>query len=167
MKKLFYVFSALLVIISCQAESEDPEDVSTVQITQAKNEEPRPFKGSTSASIAFFDPGTEGCGGTFLVVTGGGTSTHTGKYTFRFTDCFDSPSPRKLVGTVTAANGDQLYVEQVGGSDDVPGSEYDVYEWKGGTGKFAGASGSYTSTYSTYDFENNIFISEQVGTLTY
>ena len=98
----------------------------------------RPFKGDAEGMVIGVSP--EGA----LVVESTGTATHLGKYTrteYIFIDGFD------ISGTIvfTGANDDQLWVTFEGAFTS-PTTAEGTYTFVGGTGQFAGATG-------TADFE--------------
>jgi len=105
-----------------------------------KNPVTRPYKavGQFHSVINVGNP--YGWGDWSFVATGVGQGTHTGNFLSLLTGYAD---PKKItpmagsVGTITAANGDQIFF--VVAPD---GSSVDT----GGTGRFAGATGSVTST---------------------
>lgn len=132
-------------------------------VGSSKNPVERPFK---AAGIFTSDPVTE----TFLVL---GNATHLGKIVFAGSFSFVSATPAGLVtlhiqGTYTAANGDTIVV-------DCPNwvTQYDaggnaltstgLVKINGGTGRFAGATGSYVG--NIYAGDTLTFTAE--GTITY
>lgn len=143
---------------------------SQVDITQLNNGNrvTRTFYSNTSATfILVEDPG---CNSTLRIkVTGHGTGRHIGNLTLNLESCFFiAPDVLFLLeGAVTAANGDKIYEKQTGGGTQASGLPFETYNIIGGTGRFAGATGSIVSNYSVFDPENNIFLSEQIGTITY
>jgi hypothetical protein len=109
----------------------------------------RPLK--MSGLVTFVDYGT----GTMEVV---GTATHLGKFVSHAYWVPDYTVPLVVYADFTAANGDTLQAEFpvfVGVSGDATIT--------GGTGRFAGASGSYVATFSGANLE--IFSVE--GTISY
>jgi hypothetical protein len=93
-------------------------------------------------------------------VTAPSTASHLGLCTIvgrvNFTPANDPDHPGRLLsnatGTITAANGDVLRLEATGALDPVPGSttatDTPVFHFVGGTGRFAGASGTANSVVS-------------------
>jgi hypothetical protein len=79
---------------------------------------------------------------------GGGTATHLGKYTEHITMQINIPTRHGIgAATFTAANGDTLTATVDGqGTPASPGvlSIIEVYTITGGTGRFAGATGTFT-----------------------
>lgn len=95
---------------------------------------------------------------------GEGTGTYLGRFTITFTFCVDATdllddgmlTPGESVpydnvlGIITAANGDQLFL--TGSGEVLPSNEpgfvfefHDTFTFAGGTGRFAGASGQLTT----------------------
>jgi hypothetical protein len=81
------------------------------------------------------------------VIDGTGQATHLGAYTYAATECFD-PVSGAFAGssTLTAANGDAItgtYEGHVSGTADPNVIAYqEDFELTGGTGRFAGATGT-------------------------
>jgi hypothetical protein len=85
-------------------------------------------------------------------LTGSGTATHVGKYTMTLETTVTLPQATSVGGVLrlTAANGDRINAS-VAGQAVVNGDIADIVEVAtitGGTGRFAGATGSYTITRS-------------------
>lgn len=112
-----------------------------------------PFRASFDIPMSLTpDPG---CGGFRVSGTGTGRATHMGRATITVDECVDfvrEPGRVHVYGSLvlTAANGDELHVsvDKVG---DPPGPDGDAhvagpFVVTGGTGRFAGASGSGTTT---------------------
>ena len=79
------------------------------------------------------------------IPTGSGTATHLGRWTVagnvQYTP--DNGVIRSSgTATITAANGDKLYVQINGILDLVAGMDQGVFQFVGGTGRFEGVSGS-------------------------
>lgn len=104
-----------------------------------------PFEGSDSGTFAF-DPFACSAG-LQVLVTGAGTATHIGKYTYRSTECFDPATGEVTAGSfrLTAANGDTIAGTFSGRA--LPSASPNVVILEhtalvtGGTGRFAGATG--------------------------
>lgn len=103
-----------------------------------------PFQGSDVGTFSV--PGLCGDGGLNVVITGEGTATHLGRYSYAADECFD-PVTGSFVGEpiFTAANGDQLfgtYTGQVAPTPDPNVVTYtEVLTISGGTGHFSGVTG--------------------------
>jgi hypothetical protein len=114
--------------------------------TQAFGAEDVPFKGSDEGGFQL--PGACAGGSLEEVVIGGtGRATQLGAYTYSATECFDAVSGAFAgSATLTAANGDAMtgtYQGQVSGTDDPNVIAYEEeLELTGGTGRFAGATGT-------------------------
>ena len=103
----------------------------------------RPFALNGSGVAAFI---TDGAGNIIGAnVTGSGTATHLGSWTLVGSVTF-TPDNGVLrshpVATVTAANGDKLEMVGDGALDPAAGTDHGIFHFAGGTGRFAGASGS-------------------------
>ena len=80
-------------------------------------------------------------------VTGSGTATHLGLWTTTGTVNYGPPGEDGLIpssgaATITAANGDKLEVVVQGKLNLGAGTDSGVFTFVGGTGRFAGVSGS-------------------------
>jgi hypothetical protein len=115
--------------------------------TQAFGAEDVPFKASDEGGFQL----PEACAGGSLeevVISGTGRATQLGAYTYSATECFDVASGAFAgSATLTAANGDAMtgtYQGQVTGTDDPNVIAYEEeLELTGGTGRFAGATGTF------------------------
>lgn len=119
--------------------------------TQAQHATGLPFRGTfTGQSAAVFDcPPT--CPPTSFTATGlyEGTATHLGRFTASFTEVVDIASAT-ATGTIdfVAANGDVLHTTTAGSEDGFTPPNISTVSSlatiTGGTGRFAGASGTIT-----------------------
>jgi len=78
-------------------------------------------------------------------VTASGTATHLGSWSTTGTVRYaleDGVLRSSGEGTITAANGDKLDFVVEGALDPVAGTDHGTFRFVGGTGRFAGASGS-------------------------
>ena len=103
----------------------------------------RPFALNGSGVTAFI---TDDAGNIIGAnVTGSGTATHLGSWTIVGSVTF-TPDNGVLrshpVATATAANGDKLEMVGDGALDPATGTDHGIFRFVGGTGRFAGASGS-------------------------
>jgi len=130
MKRLFLALVATTALLASAA----------VSATAAET----PFKGTVSA----VETGTTVGPTRSLVRDGGGTATHLGKYTEHITMQINLPTRHSMgAATFTAANGDTLTATVEGQATPTsPGelSIVEVYTITGGTGRFAGATGTFT-----------------------
>jgi hypothetical protein len=109
--------------------------------------DPVPFKGSLSGDVthAPVDPQTDA-----VLVEATGTATHLGRFTLDVPHLVNLPT-RTAAGTYefTAANGDKVYAEFTGQASPTatPGVIYivETATITGGTGRFAGATGSFVT----------------------
>ncbi len=105
-----------------------------------------------------------------IVAPGSGVGTHVGRFDVTNRWCInesgDPISP--VLAVVIAANGDELYAEMIGMEPDLenPPYEFLYYEITGGTGRFDGASGSYTM-YGITDFVALTWSHSGEGEITY
>jgi hypothetical protein len=130
MKRLFLALVATTALLASVAVS------ATAAVT--------PLKGKVDA----VETGTVVGPTRFLVRDGGGTATHLGKYTEHITMQINLPTRHSMgAATFTAANGDTLTATVEGQATPAsPGvlSIIEVYTITGGTGRFAGATGTFT-----------------------
>lgn len=118
----------------------------TALATQAFGAGNVPFKGSDQGGFQL--PGACAGGGLEEVeIAGTGRATQLGAYTYTATECFDAVSGAFAgSATLTAANGDAItgtYQGQVSGTADPDVITYqEELELTGGTGRFAGATGT-------------------------
>jgi hypothetical protein len=109
-----------------------------------------PFKGSLEATAVerTFIPGNPPH--VFIRLEGTGHASHLGQFTF-VAPHFINPANGTVEGTYefTAANGDMLFADFTAHSTPIPGSTLVLVEDSatitGGTGRFAGATGSFTA----------------------
>ena len=108
-----------------------------------------PFRGSDQGGFQL--PGACPGGSLEVVIQGTGRATRLGAYTYTATECFD-PVSGTFAGSsrLTAANGDTItgtYEGQVSGTADPNVIAYqEVLAVNGGTGRFAGARGTFLVT---------------------
>jgi hypothetical protein len=105
----------------------------------AANGTDRPLSGKATSTtvIVFGNPSA-------VTNDGSGQLSHLGSYTFHFHGTMSAAT-----GTLVAANGDQLFVTATGGSTTITdGTIHSTASNTivGGTGRFAGATGTYTFT---------------------
>ncbi len=140
--------TALAFLIGC-GETSPVSSSSTSPVPLAGVSHPRPWKESYQASGTIAP--SAGCPGRqpqFLVsLSGGGTATHVGKYTITNSHCVDPKTGAMTGGSFvkTAANGDQISGNYDGYARPGPGGSFSVrgrVSFTGGTGRFAGATGS-------------------------
>ena len=117
-------------------------------LAAASARKPLPLKGSIEARETYKVSGPT----MFVTATGSGEATHLGRYTVTYEVQVDLPSGTGtgLSAQYVAANGDSLFAE--GSGQATPTEEPSVfvvietYTITGGTGRFAGATGSFTET---------------------
>jgi hypothetical protein len=117
---------------------------------QATAKDRPPLKGSESGSFRLL--GACESGGMILEVTGSGHATKLGSYSGRYRECLD-PATGAVTGgtfTLTAASGDKVFGTYSGQA--VPTDDPDVVAYEdpgvitGGTGRFAGAGGTWSTS---------------------
>jgi hypothetical protein len=108
-----------------------------------------PFRGTLQAvEIGTFNPGPPPT--VSVTATGSGNATDLGRFAYSYTVVISFPTEDTRTGTLyydfVAANGDHLY--SVGAGLGVPAGDFDhvveQHTITGGTGRFAGATGSFT-----------------------
>jgi hypothetical protein len=132
---------------------------------QAAAKDRLPLKGSESGTFRILGPCETG--GMTLEVTGTGHSTKLGNYSGHYRECFDPATGAVTSGTftLTAANGDKVFGTfngQARPTDDPTVVRYDdPGVITGGTGRFAHAGGSLTTSGLA-----NLATGEYTGTIT-
>ena len=132
-------------------------------------EERLPFSGTYSGTVAFTGPAS-------AAFQGSGTASHLGKSTIVGTvqvagpasSCSDGFAAQHTI-TLTAANGDQLFLVVTDDSCQVAPGMYEgtgTYEITGGTGRFADATGSGTFD-GRGDFTTGTFLQKFEGTISF
>ena len=114
-------------------------------VTEAHDASELPFKGTleTVESITGSPPVLQD------VLTGTGQATHLGRFTATFTyDIHLEELTSNGFFTLIAANGDSIFTDFVGQGNPIEGSDFsfivETNTITGGTGRFAGATGSFT-----------------------
>lgn len=120
--------------------------VSTTLVAAASARKELPFKGSLEA-VETYQPNLPTI---FVTATGSGEATQLGRYTvsYEVTVNVQTGAGTGLSAHYTAANGDSLFAEGSGQATptETPGvlKIIETYTITGGTGRFAGASGTFT-----------------------
>jgi len=128
----------------------------------------RPIKFSTEGTI-YYVPGTGDCTGNIqAVIEGSGKGSHMGNITVELGYCMDKDGEllSLVMGTGTASNGDQIFVVLTGADVDPEKGPYQDYMIYDGTGRFTGATGSYT-LYGVIDYVNGVWSHEGGGVISY
>jgi hypothetical protein len=132
MKRRLYGFSALAAVLAALTLS-GPATAAGKQV---------PFKGQSSGVVTAvgFDPVA---GIAYTLVEGEGEATHLGRFTVTGDVAVDvATGIPQGTWTLTAANGDMLFLEMGGhGIDETHG--FGAFTIVGGTGRFEGATGYY------------------------
>jgi hypothetical protein len=119
---------------------------TTLAAASARN--PLPLKGSIEALETYQASGPT----VFVTATGSGKATHLGRYTVSYEVEVDLPTGTGtgLSAQYVAANGDSLFAEGSGQATPTDDPSVfmvvEIYTITGGTGRFAGATGSFTET---------------------
>ena len=174
--------AGLAVLFGCDGSSVTSPSAESSPTSVASASRPRPWKESYQASGTITRDVTR-CPDPQLLVTltGGGTATHIGRYTIINSHCVDPTTGDLTAGTFvkTAANGDQIFGSYVGSSivlqEPAPVGIFSVngtITFTGGTGRFAGATGT-TNMSGTLDADfSQVPVAAQssltmVGTISY
>ena len=173
---LLAVFASFY-FISCQKEAVDPLEKnfdSSAVLANANKENKMsetgvPFKSSYTTRMVVL----QGPPNLVQNVFGEGIASHLGKSTFEATSSVTVtfPPPFKVTGsrTITAANGDKIFTTFSGNSTPVVNglNGADLQETiTGGTGRFADASGSFT-TKARNNFITSTFTADFDGYIRY
>jgi hypothetical protein len=117
-------------------------------LAAASARKPLPLKGSIEALETYQASGPT----VFVTATGSGKATHLGRYTVSYEVEVDLPTGTgtSLSAQYVAANGDSLFAEGSGQATPTDDPSVfmvvEIYTITGGTGRFAGATGSFTET---------------------
>jgi len=153
---LLLLAGTVLLFSSCKKELRDDNSSSSGLLSsiqkQNKPQKTVPFKADftvTQEVIQAPAPGTP----LIFLATGPGNASHMGKTTYEANvtiDIFGKPVLAKDATTLTAANGDQIFMNSIGivGDPDVNGNSIVTITSTitGSTGRFADASGTLTGT---------------------
>jgi len=186
MKNLSLIALFLMLLASCQQADELASPSDSQRIDQ-RSQHARPFNATLQSSV---NPGEfTTCSGDisgFAIPADyflAGQATHLGNLngdnsTLHHDDCSTSVSTATLAtsvsGQLAAANGDLVYytgedvidISAVLIQSGTTGSINGTWTITGGTGRFDGASGSFTIS-GTVDFVTGTFSAEANGTITY
>lgn len=176
MKKIMNIAAIatlLLALAACQKDSSSVSNSSQDETTLKKKAVTRPFKTHDTGTIGIvYGPENE-CYPNFSQIqfTGTGTGTHVGNHTGEWYVCMNQQGGLEgaFYGTMTAANGDQIYFSQPDPTVftiDAEGNVTGNFDIVGGTGRFEGATGHF-DTYGVDDFVNMTFEIYSDGYITY
>jgi hypothetical protein len=144
---------ALGVLIGCDQTSSVSPSSGSSAAGPTVEAQLVPWKESYQASGTLAPDGSCPASQLLNVLEGGGTATHVGKYTIVNSHCVDPATGALTNGSFikTAANGDQLYGTYVGNSSVIqPPAPIAIFgvtgtlTYTGGTGRFAGTTGTAT-----------------------
>ncbi len=173
MKSNIFLVMALCAIffIGCSVDNnldpiDEPTNLELNKKTIAKTKA-RPFKVKGAGTFQIVAP--TACDNlTQVLIDGQGNATHLGLFTVLITYCTDFALTHEITGTMTAANGDELYFYSVGFGVDDEG-EWTDYIYDGGTGRFEYVTGELTM-YGVSVFTSQttgVYTNYGSGTLTY
>ena len=189
MKKLSLIIMSLALLASCSKESDDVTPSSSNSATaKVQAARPRPFEAILSAAVDVnsTNPPTA-CSGDApfaapdFVLTGDVSHLGATNGTLHQDACNLSLASipflltTNVSGHIVAANGDLINYTGIDVVDvtafalqqpNPTGSITGTWTITGGTGRFAGATGSFDIN-GTVDFVNNTFTCQAVGTITY
>ena len=150
-KFLLLTISIFAFLFGCSNPAE-PVDANLKYELNTKSSE-RPFKVKGQGTFVLATNNTQ-CDLPFQInLEGNGNSTHLGLFQTSIYWCTDFAGQEYLSGTITAANGDELYFESVFFGEDENGGFGD-YVFEGGTGRFVDSYGELR-LYTTTIFETN------------
>ena len=131
------VFAAACAELPSAPTSPSTSSIDGAAVTQARGGSELPFQGTLQA--------TETADGALRHLVGTGEATHLGRFTLTSEFTVTSPPPRASgTATWTAANGDEIFTTLIGqGVVTFPVlAVVETHTITGGTGRFAGTSGS-------------------------
>jgi len=160
--RILILFLVAATLIACNSDSMISDDFNET----AEKSSAVPFKIKKlegTFTLGGGDPAI--CGPNFLNARGAGNISHLGKSTLSEDWCFDVSIPNddgtKRIVTFVAANGDELRSNEIGSVTwTSPVSFVEEFEFEGGTGRFANATGTFTETVEI------VFDSPTTGTFT-
>jgi len=173
MKSVYRIFMSLLVIFvftnfSSQESQPKSPDQDVNLVLKGKKGHPVPIKGSFNVGGASTGPGSHP-----IYIQGTGNVSHLGrtKVNLGNTFIFSPPPPFSATGNLvlTAANGDQLkgsFTGEMTPTGSTTSSVLFTGSFNGGTGRFAGADGSFTWR-GTYDRSTHTGKAKFTGTIIY
>ena len=172
MKNRFLILVVVAAtLFACSGDSMISDDFNET----AEKRKAVPFKIKNLEGTYTLGGGDPSCGPNFLIARGEGTISHLGKSMLLEDWCFDTTIPnddgskRKVI--FVAANGDELYSNENGSVIWTgPLSFVEEFEFEGGTGRFANASGTFTEyvEISPPDAQGSgTFVLSSEGTITY
>jgi Cu/Zn superoxide dismutase len=177
MKKIMNIAAIatiLLVFAACEKSSTSLENNSSQdEMAFKKKAVTRPFKAHDTGTISIVYEADNECYPNFSQIqfTGSGTGTHIGNHTGEWYVCMNQQGGLEgaFNGTMTAANGDQIFFSQPDPSVftiDENGNVTGNFDIVGGTGKFENATGHFNTT-GVDDFVNMTFDIYSDGYITY
>lgn len=149
----------LLLFTSCTQENLSDELIQGEELNavSVKNSQQRPWKINSSGTFQAIGPSAQNCPDgdkpIGILLSGDGNASHTGLFQVSIVWCTnvdaDLGSPVNFIaGTLTAANGDDIYFEST--SFNGPSVDYVVI---GGSGRFKDASGEFNLATTDFSFD--------------
>lgn len=153
--KLMLLVFALSLSFGCSSDISESEDSGAlVSNTQEMGPE-RPFKVRGYGTFGAVTPDGSCDLPVQIALEGSGNATHLGRFTVELTWCFVPPTgPLYIYGTITAANGDLLFIETIDQGIGDNGEVYETFAFMGGTGRFEEASGQF-DLYTATEFDTS------------
>jgi len=168
------IAALLLGLAACQKDESSSANNPGQGENTLKNVVTRPFKAHSTGTIAIVYSEENECYPEYAQTQfiGSGNGTHIGNSADEFYVCSNAQGGLSgpFYGTLTAANGDEIYFSQSDMSVFIFIDEYGnvtgEFDITGGTGRFEGATG-HIDTYGVDDFVNMIYDIYMEGTITY
>jgi len=161
---------ALFLVIGCTHDA--PTTYTAGTSISSLEKRSVPFQATLRGGSPPPAPSSE-CGGLLLTeITGSGVATHLGTFSATQRHCLNPATFTFSNGQLryTAANGDELWGEYEGGLAPTPDpiivTITGEFEWTGGTGRFANATGGGSAT-GPLDVTTGIFTLASNGTIAY
>lgn len=150
--KTILILCFALILAGCS----EPTDLASSENEANLRIAERPFKVKGSGTFDLVD--SDGSCNSFplqIALIGSGNATHVGRFSVDLTWCFVPPEgPLYIFGTLTAANGDEIYMETIGQGVGENGEVYETFIFIGGTGRFEDVSGQF-DLYTTTVFSDD------------
>lgn len=189
MKTIFIISTVfLLILLGCESSFNGFEEevvggenftITALKAYKAKNPSQiilaatgnrveRPYKVKKASGIIRIIAPSDVCEFAEVRIEGSGQGTHVGRFDVVNRYCVDAmsnPIP-PITGTITAANGDSIYVVLTGSTTNSMGISTLNYIIVGGSGRFEGAGGGYILV-GIVDETNLIWSLEGEGTIIF
>ena len=174
MMNIAAIAALVLGLAACQKDDSSSASNSSQGENTQKNAVTRPFNAHSTGTIAIVYGEGNACYPDFpqIQFIGSGNGTHIGNSADEFYVCLNAQGGLSgpFTGTLTAANGDEIYFSQSDMSVFIFVDEYGnvtgEFDIIGGTGRFEGATG-HINTSGVDDFVNLTFDIYSEGYITY